>query len=91
MASAASSGWSRIRVTWMRLARAAAFVAASRKAFLEDNSDGIGGRQSEWWEVGDDMTRIDGKIRTSVIVDPANGKMPPIQYYSRTEDKGGWT
>ncbi len=56
--------------------RAAAFVAASKKAFLDDNSDGIGGRQSEWWEVGDDMTRINGEIRTSVIVDPPNGKMP---------------
>lgn len=56
--------------------RAAAFVAASKKAFLDDNSDGIGGRQSEWWEIGDYMTKINGEIRTSVIVEPANGKMP---------------
>jgi hypothetical protein len=56
--------------------RAVAFIAASKKAFLDDNSDGIGGRQSEWWEIGDYMTRINGEIRTSVIVDPPNGKMP---------------
>src|SRR5882672_11701421 len=49
--------------------RAAAFVKASRAAFLNDNSDGIGGRQSEWWEVGETMLRINGEIRTSVIVD----------------------
>ncbi len=56
--------------------RARAFMDASRKAFLNDNSDGIGGRQSEWWEIGEDMTRIGGEIRTSVIVDPADGKLP---------------
>jgi len=56
--------------------RAVAFVAASNNAFLDDDSDGIGGRQSEWWEIADYMTRINGEIRTSVIVDPPNGKMP---------------
>lgn len=56
--------------------REKAFVAASRRAFLDDNSDGIGGRQSEWWEVGDSMLRINGEIRTSVIVDPPNCRMP---------------
>jgi hypothetical protein len=56
--------------------RAAAFVKSSSDAFFADNSDGIGGRQSEWWEVGDEMLRIGGAIRTSVIVEPANGKMP---------------
>jgi hypothetical protein len=56
--------------------RAAAFIAASRKSFLEDNTDGIGGRQSEWWEIADQMTRIGGEIRTSVIVDPPDGKLP---------------
>jgi hypothetical protein len=56
--------------------RAAAFVKSSRDAFLSDDSDGIGGRQSEWWEVGDSMLQINGEFRTSVIVEPANGKMP---------------
>lgn len=56
--------------------RAAAFIANSGKAFLDENSDNIGGRQSEWWELADYMTRINGEIRTSIIVDPPNGKMP---------------
>jgi len=56
--------------------RAAAFVKMSREAFLNDNSDSIGGRQSEWWEMGETMLRINGEIRTSVIVDPPTGKMP---------------
>ena len=56
--------------------REAAFVKASRDGFLSDNSDGIGGRQSEYWEVAGAMTHINGEIRTSLIVDPPNGKMP---------------
>jgi hypothetical protein len=56
--------------------KAKAFVASSSRAFLDDNSDGIGGRQSEWWEVGDSMLRINGEYRTSVIVEPPNGRMP---------------
>jgi hypothetical protein len=56
--------------------QAKAFVTSSSQAFLDDNSDGIGGRQSEWWEVGDSMLRINGEIRTSVIVDPPDGKLP---------------
>jgi hypothetical protein len=53
-----------------------AFVASSNRAFLEDSSDPVGARQSEWWEVGDSMLKINGEIRTSVIVDPPNGRMP---------------
>jgi hypothetical protein len=56
--------------------RAKEFERTSVDAFLNDNSDGIGGRQSEYWEVGERMTRINGEIRTSVIVEPASGKMP---------------
>lgn len=56
--------------------RAKTFIAASRNAFLDDNSDGIGGRQSEYWEVGSDMLHINGEIRTSIVVDPPNGKLP---------------
>lgn len=56
--------------------KAAVFVVASEKAFRSDTSDGIGGRDSEWWEFGSDMTRINGQIRTSLIVDPPSGKMP---------------
>ena len=56
--------------------RAVAFVKTSREAFLSDDSDDIGGRQSEWWEMGEHMFRIGGQIRTSIIVEPASGKMP---------------
>jgi hypothetical protein len=56
--------------------RAAAFEKASPETFLADTSDGIGGRQSEWWEIGTRMTRIGGEIRTSLIVDPPSGKLP---------------
>jgi hypothetical protein len=56
--------------------RAAAFGKASKDGFLADNSDNIGGRQSEYWEVSTEMLRINGEIRTSIITDPPNGKMP---------------
>ena len=56
--------------------KAAAFVISSPEAFQADTSDGVGARVSEWWEFGGQMTRINGEIRTSLIVDPADGKMP---------------
>jgi hypothetical protein len=56
--------------------RAAAFSIASPEAFSSDSSDGVGARQSEWWEFGAGMTRINGAIRTSLIVDPPDGRMP---------------
>ena len=56
--------------------RAAAFTVSSVEAFTSDTSDGVGARDSEWWEFGAGMTQIDGKIRTSLIVDPPDGRMP---------------
>jgi hypothetical protein len=56
--------------------KAKAFAAAAPEAFQSDNSDGIGARVSEWWEFGAEMTRIGGQMRTSLIVDPPDGKMP---------------
>jgi hypothetical protein len=56
--------------------KAAAFAVASPEAFQADTSDGVGARVSEWWEFGTHMTRINGEIRTSLIVDPQDGKMP---------------
>jgi hypothetical protein len=41
--------------------------------------DGVGGRQTEigFWPIGDArLARIDGKARTSWIVDPADGRLP---------------
>lgn len=56
--------------------RAAAFALTSPAAFTSDASDGVGARQSEWWEFGGGMTRINGEIRTSLIIDPPDGRMP---------------
>ncbi len=56
--------------------RAKAFAAAALATFQSDTSDGVGGRGSEWWEFSPEMTRINGQIRTSLIVDPPDGKMP---------------
>jgi hypothetical protein len=56
-------------------AQAAAFQKANAAAY-EAGEDGVGGRQSEWWERGAPMVRIDGKARTSLIVDPADGRLP---------------
>jgi hypothetical protein len=55
---------------------AARFEASSRTGFLDDESDGVGGRQSEWWELGTGMMEFDGVIRTSLVVTPANGRLP---------------
>lgn len=60
--------------------KATAFAASSPEAFMADTSDGVGARVSEWWEFGAEMTRINGQVRTSLIVDPPDGKMP----YSET-------
>ena len=56
-------------------AEAAAFEKASAAAFANDG-DVVGSRQSEWWERGAPMVRIDGHFRTSLIVEPADGKLP---------------
>jgi hypothetical protein len=56
-------------------AEAAAFAERSRKAFLAA-PDEVGGRQSDWFELGQRPTRIGGAWRTSLIVDPPNGKLP---------------
>ena len=56
--------------------KAKAFALANPEAFMADTSDGVGARVSEWWEFGGEMTRIGGEIRTALIVEPPNGKMP---------------
>ena len=56
--------------------KAKVFAASSPEAFMADTSDGVGARVSEWWEFGASMTRINGQARTSLIVDPPDGRMP---------------
>lgn len=56
--------------------QAAAFERTSNVDFAEATIDGVGGRQSEWWEYSPHMMRVDGKVRTSIIIEPANGLLP---------------
>jgi hypothetical protein len=55
---------------------AAPYERSARQAWEGANADTVGGRQSEWWEIGASLARIDGQIRTSWIVDPPDGKLP---------------
>ena len=54
----------------------AAFLKAYRKANAEADADVVGGGESEWWERGTSMLHIGGKARTSIIVQPADGRLP---------------
>jgi hypothetical protein len=70
------------------LERPAGFAAlvipeAEAKAF-EAAHDGIpsvvggdvGQGETEWWELGATLARIDGQVRTSWVTDPADGRLP---------------
>ena len=57
---------------------ATAFERRRPGEFANTDIDDIGGRQSEadYWDVGAKLARIDGRARTSWIVEPADGKLP---------------
>ena len=38
----------------------------------------VGGYNSFWLDVGDSVVAVDGKFRTSIITEPANGRRPPM-------------
>jgi hypothetical protein len=57
-------------------AAAASFEARRPQEFLASGSEGVGARESEWWELAARMTRVRGEIRTSIIVDPGDGQLP---------------
>jgi hypothetical protein len=57
-------------------AAAASYEARRPQEFLASGSEGVGARESEWWELAARMTRVRGEIRTSIIVDPPDGKLP---------------
>jgi hypothetical protein len=47
--------------------------------FLESSGAGsVGGYNNFWVDPGNDVFTIDGKFRTSIIVDPKNGRMPAM-------------
>lgn len=39
-------------------------------------SDGVGGRETEWWESDLHLARVGGEVRSAWIVDPADGRLP---------------
>ena len=47
--------------------------------FRETSGAGnVGGYNNFWTDRGTDVFTVDGKFRTSIIVDPKNGRMPPM-------------
>ena len=38
----------------------------------------VGGYNNFWIDRGDSNNRVDGQIRTSIIIDPPNGRVPPL-------------
>jgi hypothetical protein len=54
--------------------QAAVYEKAAQEAFFV--ADAVDARHSEWYEKGWTLLRIDGQLRTSLIVDPADGKLP---------------
>ncbi len=56
----------------------AADYARRHLAEIHKERDAVGGRGSEvdFWDLGGQLARIEGKARTSWIVDPADGKLP---------------
>lgn len=56
--------------------QAAAYLKRYAADNAADDASGVGGGDSEWWERGTQMLRIDGRFRTAVIVNPTDGKLP---------------
>ena len=44
---------------------------------------GVGGYNAFWIDRGDAFTIIDGQARTSIVVDPPNGRVPPLTAAAR--------
>lgn len=57
-------------------AQAAAYEAAHPGTPETARASGVGQDESEWWETGGKLGRLDGKARSSWIVDPADGRLP---------------
>ncbi|HVS61985.1 MAG TPA: hypothetical protein VMT85_00650 [Thermoanaerobaculia bacterium] len=47
----------------------------------------VGGYNSFWIARGDDAFMLDGKYRTSILVDPPNGQYPPMTEEAQTEQR----
>src|SRR5687768_14079437 len=57
-------------------------VAPGQPSFIEQitaaAAGGVGGYNGFWLAPGTKVIRIDGEARSSIIVDPANGRIPPL-------------
>src|SRR5262245_54199620 len=65
-------------------AEAAAFAKRTMERNNRDNRDpsnreaDVGGAYNEfWWDRGTTVAQVGGKYRTSLIVDPPDGRLPP--------------
>ena len=77
--------WTNASLT--RLERSPAFAAvdvpeAQARAFEQGHSgqppirDDVGQADTEWWELGETLARIDGQARASWVVEPTDGLLP---------------
>ena len=57
-------------------ARKAEAVFAAIGSFNPQDIDPLGQKDSEYWDVGTGLGRVRGEVRTSWIVDPADGRLP---------------
>ncbi len=61
---------------------AGALVAPGQPSFIEQISaaagGGVGGYNGFWLDPGTSVIRIDGVARSSIIIDPPNGRLPPL-------------
>ncbi len=48
-------------------------------ALLRRGGGVVGGYNTFWLAGGDQVARIDGQYRTSIVVDPPNGRIPPMK------------
>ncbi len=49
----------------------------------------VGGYDRLWLNQGTSYTIVDGQIRTSIVIDPPNGHVPPINAAARKRSMGG--
>lgn len=55
---------------------AAAFAMSLPSAPAVAKGSPVGQAETEWWEMGEGLARLDGKARTSWVIDPPDGQLP---------------
>ncbi|MFL5297105.1 MAG: hypothetical protein ACJ798_12060 [Phenylobacterium sp.] len=76
-------------LTFATRAEEDAYEAAAAKRWAAQGAEGVGQGASEWLPTYR-MARIDGKLRTSFIVDPPDGRVPyrpeALKHYQQVDD-----